>query len=48
MEWNWHNKVSYLKSVFRIGGYIALPFGIWKGAVLLILAEVLGMLEELW
>ncbi len=41
-----HAKISYAKSVVRIVGY----FGLWgylpAGVTLLILAEVLGIIEE--
>ena len=46
---NYHKKISYQKSIFRIigllflvGGYIYFQIGI----VLLIVAEVLGIMEE--
>jgi hypothetical protein len=46
-----HAKISYIKSFFRIGGYLFLyavdhhPV-IYVAATLLILAEVLGIVEE--
>jgi hypothetical protein len=48
MIWNWHNKISFLKSGLRIIGFIFLPFNLFPSAVLLVLAEVFGVLEELW
>lgn len=48
MQWNWHNKVSIIKSGIRVVGYVCLPINIFAGAGVLILAEVLGVLEELW
>ncbi len=47
-----HAKISYAKSAIRIAGYAALfgvskhPF-IWLAAILLIAAEVLGIVEEI-
>lgn len=46
-----HAKISYAKSVIRIAGYAAL-FGVshhsavWVAAVLLIGAEIMGIVEE--
>lgn len=48
MEWNWHNKISFLKSGVRIIGFAFLPVSLFTSAVLLVLAEVFGILEELW
>lgn len=45
--WNWHTKVSFVKSGLRIIGFAALPFSLKTAAVLLVLAEVLGICEEL-
>ena len=42
-----HLQISLVKSCFRIAGCIALPFSIVSGAVLIGLAEVLGIIEEL-
>lgn len=46
-----HAKFSYVKSAIRIAGYVAL-FGVshhpavWVAAVLLIGAEIIGIVEE--
>lgn len=42
-----HQIISFIKSGLRFVGYVALPFSIIVGAFLLILAEVLGVVEEL-
>jgi len=45
---NWHFYISLIKSGFRIGAGFALMFGhLAMSGVLFILAEVLGILEEL-
>ena len=43
----WHKRVSFIKSFFRIAGFFALPFSIVSGAAILIIAELLGIAEEL-
>jgi hypothetical protein len=48
MLWNWHNKVSMAKSGIRVVGYICLPINLYIAAGVLVAAEVLGVLEELW
>lgn len=42
-----HLMMSMKKSVIRIVGLIALPFSIWIGVILLIIAEGYGIKEEL-
>lgn len=42
-----HLMMSMKKSLIRIVGYIALPFSIWVGVILLIIAEGYGIKEEL-
>ncbi|QDP49441.1 MAG: hypothetical protein Unbinned2716contig1000_22 [Prokaryotic dsDNA virus sp.] len=42
-----HLMLSMKKSIFRIVGLIALPFNIWIGSILLIIAEGYGIKEEL-
>jgi hypothetical protein len=47
-----HKQISLLKSVIRIAGYLSLLFGftfrnIAIAMIILIFAEVLGILEEL-
>jgi hypothetical protein len=45
---NWHFYISLIKSGFRIGAGFALIFGkLALSGALLILAEILGILEEL-
>jgi hypothetical protein len=45
---NWHFYISLIKSGFRIGAGFALIFGrVALSGALLILAEILGILEEL-
>jgi hypothetical protein len=45
---NWHFRVSVLKSVFRIMAGLSLCFGsLVVTGLLLIVAEVLGIIEEL-
>ena len=45
---NWHFNISLAKSALRIaaGGYLAFN-NTWYAGVLLIMAEILGILEEL-
>ena len=44
---NTHFWTSMVKSVVRIAAGVALCFGdIWKAGVLLIIAEMLGIIEE--
>jgi hypothetical protein len=42
-----HQIVSFIKSGLRFIGYIFLPFNLYVAATFLILAEVLGVVEEL-
>jgi len=42
-----HQSVSFLKSAVRISGYIALFWSIGLGAVILIISELVGIIEEL-
>ena len=43
-----HRRISYLKSVLRVFGYFWLPLSLKDAAVLLIIAELLGIAEEVW
>lgn len=43
---DYHTKMSYIKSGIRITGYIGLMFNVFVGALVLIVAEVVGILEE--
>ena len=42
-----HQYISFLKSGIRILGYITLPFNLALAAVILILSELIGIVEEL-
>ena len=47
MEVNKHFKVSMVKSILRMAGYVSiLVFSILWGIVALLVAEVIGILEE--
>ena len=42
-----HQRVSFLKSGIRILGYITLPFNLALAAIILVLSELIGIVEEL-
>ena len=42
-----HQQISFLKSGIRIVGYIFLPIDIASAAVLLIISEIIGIIEEM-
>ena len=42
-----HQQVSFLKSAVRISGYVALFWSVSLGAIILILSELVGIVEEL-
>ena len=42
-----HQQISFLKSGIRIIGYMFLPIDIGSAAVLLIISEIVGIVEEL-
>lgn len=42
-----HQTISFIKSVVRIVGYLALPFSLYAGAGLLVISEVFGVIEEI-
>ena len=42
-----HQLVSFLKSAVRISGYVALFWSVSLGAIILILSELVGIVEEL-
>lgn len=46
MRWDYHTKVSFIKSGFRLLGYILLFINIPLAAGILILSEVIGIVEE--
>jgi hypothetical protein len=39
--------VSFAKSTVRIAGYILIPFNLESAAIVLILSEIIGIVEEL-
>jgi hypothetical protein len=43
----WHKIMSFIKSGIRITGYALVPFDLVTAAVVLILSEIVGILEEL-
>lgn len=42
-----HQVISFIKSAVRIAGYFILPFNLTIAAIVLILSEVIGIIEEL-
>ena len=42
-----HQQISFLKSGIRIIGYMFLPINLASAAVLLIISEIIGIVEEL-
>ncbi len=44
---NTHFRISMVKSVLRFVGYWTLPLNLYAAALILIAAELLGVLEEL-
>jgi hypothetical protein len=42
-----HQLVSFIKSAIRIVGYVVIPFSLPIAAVILVLSEVVGIVEEL-
>ena len=42
-----HQLVSFIKSGIRILGYCFIPFSLVTSAILLILSEIVGIIEEL-
>jgi hypothetical protein len=42
-----HQLVSFAKSAIRIAGYTLLPFNIVLAAIVLVISELVGILEEL-
>jgi hypothetical protein len=43
----WHKIMSFIKSGIRITGYALVPFDLVTAAIVLILSEIVGILEEL-
>ena len=42
-----HQLISFIKSAIRIVGYILIPINLLSAALVLILSEVIGIIEEL-
>jgi hypothetical protein len=42
-----HQLISFLKSAVRITGYVALFWSLSLGAIILIISELIGIVEEL-
>ena len=42
-----HQSISFLKSAVRISGYVALFWSLSLGAIILIISELIGIIEEL-
>tara|TARA_R110000803_G_scaffold2472_3_gene8409 strand:+ start:902 stop:1084 length:183 start_codon:yes stop_codon:yes gene_type:complete len=42
-----HQIVSFIKSGVRILGYIAIPFNLTLAAIILVISELIGIIEEL-
>ena len=42
-----HQIVSFVKSGIRIVGYCLIPFNLFAAALVLVLSEVVGIMEEL-
>lgn len=41
-----HQTISFIKSVIRLVGYIALPISLGFAAWILIISEIVGIFEE--
>ena len=42
-----HQLISFIKSAIRIVGYILIPINLLSAAIVLVLSEVIGIIEEL-
>ena len=42
-----HQLMSFIKSSIRIVGYILIPINILSAAIVLVLSEIIGIIEEL-
>jgi hypothetical protein len=47
MNQNLHSRISYIKSAIRIIGFTCLIFDMFIGVLLLIIAEIFGIVEEI-
>jgi hypothetical protein len=43
----WHQIVSFIKSGIRIVGYCFIPINLMTAAIILVLSEVVGIVEEM-
>ena len=43
----WHQIISFIKSGIRIIGYILIPFDLIIAAIVLVVSEIIGIVEEL-
>ena len=42
-----HQQISFIKSIFRMGGYMLLPVDILWATAILVFSELLGIVEEM-
>ena len=42
-----HLLMSFIKSAIRIVGYVLIPINILSAAIVLVLSEIIGIIEEL-
>tara|TARA_R110000782_G_scaffold116453_1_gene206491 strand:- start:1473 stop:1628 length:156 start_codon:yes stop_codon:yes gene_type:complete len=42
-----HQIISFIKSIIRIVGYVIIPIDLTAAAIVLVVSEVVGILEEL-
>ena len=43
-----HARISYIKSVIRLAGYVLLPVDLWAAAATLFISEVVGIAEAIF
>lgn len=43
----WHQIISFIKSGIRIVGYCFIPFNLVIAAIILVVSEIIGIVEEL-
>ena len=43
----WHQLISFIKSGIRIIGYLLIPFDLIIAAIVLVVSEIIGIVEEL-
>ncbi len=42
-----HQQISFIKSAFRLGGYMLIPVNILWATAILVFSELLGIVEEM-